>query len=96
VLGLPTSGIGKKADFLSLGGDSIAAISLASIARSARCLLSIKGILKNPILEKLAPMMLADTRDVKVLKPSYKTPASVVDAVHETGLRMDDVEYGKH
>ena len=97
VLGLPSSGIGKKADFLSLGGDSIAAISLASAARSAGYLLSVKDILKNPILENLTPMMRLDTRGAQVLKPSYKAPASVLDAIHEHGLTIgDNVEYGKH
>ncbi|KAB8262221.1 hypothetical protein BDV32DRAFT_147871 [Aspergillus pseudonomiae] len=94
VLGLPSSGIGKKADFLSLGGDSIAAISLASAARSAGYLLSVKDILKNPILENLTPMMRLDTRGAQVLKPSYKAPASVLDAIHEHGLTIgDNVEY---
>ncbi|GAB1202671.1 hypothetical protein APSETT445_001292 [Aspergillus pseudonomiae] len=96
VLGLPSSGIGKKADFLSLGGDSIAAISLASAARSAGYLLSVKDILKNPILENLTPMMRLDTRGAQVLKPSYKAPASVLDAIHEHGLTIgDNVEYGQ-
>lgn len=97
VLGIPSSGIGKKADFLSLGGDSIAAIGLASISRSAGYHLSVKEILKNPVLEKLALMMRTDTRDSPVLKASYITPTSIMDAIHGTGLKMgDDVEYGKH
>ncbi|CAG8059418.1 hypothetical protein PENNAL_c0003G08185 [Penicillium nalgiovense] len=94
VLGLPSSGIGKKAHFLSLGGDSIAAIGLASVARSAGYLLSVKDILKNPILEDLTPMMRLDTRGTQVLKPSYKAPASVLDAIHEHGLTIGgNVEY---
>ncbi|KAE8373931.1 hypothetical protein BDV26DRAFT_54415 [Aspergillus bertholletiae] len=94
VLGLPSSGIGKKADFLSLGGDSIAAISLASVARSAGYLLSVKDILKNPILENLAPLMRLDTRAAQAPKPSYKAPASVLDTIREYGLTIgDNVEY---
>ncbi|KAJ6059370.1 hypothetical protein N7444_003009 [Penicillium canescens] len=94
ILGLPPSGIGKKADFLALGGDSIAAISLASVARSAGYLLSVKDILKNPILENLTPMMRLDTRVAQVLKPSYKAPASVLDAIYEQDLTIGgNVEY---
>ncbi|OQE43301.1 hypothetical protein PENCOP_c003G06442 [Penicillium coprophilum] len=94
VLGLPSSGIGRKADFLSLGGDSIAAISLASVARSAGYLLSVKDILKNPVLENLTSMMRPDTRGAQVLKPSYAAPDSVLDALREHGMSIsDNVEY---
>ncbi|CAG8355140.1 unnamed protein product [Penicillium salamii] len=94
VLGLPSSSIGKKADFLSLGGDSIAAIGLASAARSSGYLLSVKDILKNPVLESLTTMMRLDTRDAQVMKPSYTAPLDVLDVIHEHGLTIgDNVEY---
>ncbi|CAG8140317.1 unnamed protein product [Penicillium olsonii] len=94
VLGLPSASIGKKADFLSLGGDSIAAISLASAARSSGYLLSVKDILKNPVLEVLSMMMRPDTRGEKVLKPTYTASPSVLGVISEHGLAIDDdVEY---
>ncbi|CAG7924822.1 unnamed protein product [Penicillium olsonii] len=94
VLGLPSASIGRKADFLSLGGDSIAAISLASAARSSGYLLSVKDILKNPVLEALSMMMRPDTRGEKVLKPTYTASPSVLGVISEHGLAIDDdVEY---
>lgn len=96
VLAVPPESLGKKANFLALGGDSIAAISLASLARGAGYTLSVKNILKAPILEAMAvTMQLADSPDTAAVR-AFETPLSVTQAVQqESGLHFEDVEYGE-
>lgn len=98
VLGLPPTNIGKNSNFLSLGGDSIAAISVTSMARKAGFALTVKDILKNPVLEHLAALMRVDNRqDLALEKPAFQTPPSVIDAIEKSGLSMEnDVEYGEY
>ncbi|KAL5358058.1 hypothetical protein BJX96DRAFT_173097 [Aspergillus floccosus] len=95
VLGLPPTDIGKNSHFLSLGGDSIAAISVTSMARKAGFALTVKDILKNPVLEQLAALMRVDDRQETVsMKPAFQTPQRVIDAAEKSGLSMEnDVEY---
>ena len=97
VLALPPTDIGRNSHFLSLGGDSIAAISVTSMARKAGFALTVKDILKNPVLEQLAALMRIDDRQEPVsMKPAFQTPPSVIDAVEKSGLSMEnDVEYGQ-
>jgi aryl carrier-like protein len=97
ILGVPPSNIGKNSDFLALGGDSVAAISATSLARKAGYALSVKDILKTPILKDLAESMRLDKRqDPALSKPAYQPPSSVLDAIKSSGLDIDnDVEYGE-
>lgn len=83
---------------MSLGGDSIAAISVTSMARKAGFALTVKDILKNPVLEHLAALMRVDNRqDLALEKPAFQTPPSVIDAIEKSGLSMEnDVEYGEY
>ncbi|KAH8811529.1 hypothetical protein F5884DRAFT_876794 [Xylogone sp. PMI_703] len=53
-LKLPTESIGLDDSFFRLGGDSVSAISLVSLARRAKLHLTIKDIFKNPLLSKQA------------------------------------------
>lgn len=97
ILGVPPSNIGKNSDFLALGGDSVAAISATSLARKAGYALSVKDILKTPILKDLAESMRLDKRqDPALSKPAYQPPSSVLDAIKSSALDIDnDVEYGE-
>jgi aryl carrier-like protein len=54
VLGLSADMLGRNANFLSLGGDSISAINLASHVRKHGRLLSVSTILKTPVLRDVA------------------------------------------
>lgn len=51
VLGIDISDIHHNTDFFALGGDSIAAMKLSSVARSANMSLSVPNIFKNPQLQ---------------------------------------------
>lgn len=97
VLDSPAESLGKKANFLALGGDSIAAISLASRARSAGYVLSVKNILRSGELGRMAATMQvreAET-DTEPLR-AFDVPTAVADAIQEAGLHMErDVDYGE-
>lgn len=96
VLGISTSEIGREANFLTLGGDSIAAISLASMARQAGFALGVGTILKTPRLKDLAMEMAVIERDNLYVKPVYEVPQRVKDDAAAAGLNwIEDVEYGK-
>ncbi|KAJ5084968.1 hypothetical protein N7532_009739 [Penicillium argentinense] len=95
VLDSPAESLGKKANFLALGGDSIAAISLASRARSAGYVLSVKNILRSGELGRMAATMQvreAET-DTEPLR-AFDVPTAVADAIQQAGLHMErDVDY---
>ncbi|KAF9888999.1 hypothetical protein FE257_008169 [Aspergillus nanangensis] len=95
ILGLSQDNIGKNSHFLSLGGDSIAAISVTSLSRKAGFTLTVKDMLKTPVLEQLAMIMRIDDRQKRISEtPTYRSPASVIHTVKNSGLSMEkDVEY---
>lgn len=94
---LPTSEIGREASFLSLGGDSISAISLSSMARKAGYILSVTNILRFPDLAAMASKMQVDTVDDSKPKREFVVPEEAKTAVVSAGLNYEqDVEYGKH
>ena len=63
---LKTDRIGKDSDFFDLGGDSLMVISLlAELESSFNIQLSMKDIMENPVLEKMA--VLIDKADKKAL-----------------------------
>jgi aryl carrier-like protein len=97
VLDSPVESLGKKANFLALGGDSIAAISLASRARSEGYVLSVKNILRSGELGRMAAtMQVRETEtDTEPLR-AFDVPTAVVDAIQQAGLHMErDVDYGE-
>lgn len=57
VLGVERDQIGIDDDFFQLGGDSIAAMKLASLARSASFTLAVQDIYNNPSLAQLASLL---------------------------------------
>ncbi|OHW95875.1 bacitracin synthase 3 [Colletotrichum incanum] len=96
VLQIPTTQIGREANFLSLGGDSIAAISLASMARQAGFSLGVATILKVPKLKELARKITALDKTKFRTKPIFEVSQWVKDRVAAAGLVLGtDVDYGK-
>ena len=97
VLGIPVSDIGRKADFKSLGGDSVTAISLSSAVSRMNFTLSVNNILRQSRLDEMATAMQA--RDVSgpvKLKREFIVPTEVQARVEQAGLEWDsDVDYGK-
>jgi amino acid adenylation domain-containing protein len=57
VLGVERDQVGINDDFFELGGDSIAAMKLASLARSAKFTLAVQSVYDNPILSQLALLL---------------------------------------
>ncbi|KAL4810585.1 hypothetical protein BDV18DRAFT_165291 [Aspergillus unguis] len=93
-LAIPTEHLGKKANFLSLGGDSIVAISLASLARGVGYSLSVKNILRNAVLEEMAATMERADSQANVSVRRFEVPMSLTEAVQQCGLRFNsDVYY---
>ncbi|KAL0937078.1 bacitracin synthase 3 [Colletotrichum truncatum] len=94
VLNISTTKIGREANFLSLGGDSIAAISLASMARQAGYSLGVATILKVPKLKELAMKITIVEKSELPTKPIFEVSQKVRDSIAATGLVWEeDVDY---
>ncbi|KAL8347227.1 hypothetical protein RB601_003247 [Gaeumannomyces tritici] len=94
IFSLPAEQIGREANFLALGGDSISAITLASFAREAGYSLSVPNILKTPKLKDLATAMKEIRKDAAKARVVFKMPDSVKVTAEAVGLRWEeDVEY---
>lgn len=99
VLSIPEqSSIGREANFRSLGGDSISAISLASLARQCGYALSVPDILRYRTLKDLATTICkVDVELEPFEKPIFETPESVKSLLVARGLSWDqDVDYGRY
>ncbi|CAG8905552.1 unnamed protein product [Penicillium egyptiacum] len=73
VLGVPAEKIGAESSFVRLGGDSISAMRLASLARMQGLGLSVHDILTTPRLSEMAQAMSAlistEANEVEVVNP---------------------------
>ncbi|KAH6614358.1 hypothetical protein B0J18DRAFT_485207 [Chaetomium sp. MPI-SDFR-AT-0129] len=94
ILGVPEqSSIGREANFRSLGGDSISAISLASLARQRGFALSVPDILRHRTLKELATSMTELDTEIESSE-IFEIPDSVKTLIDVRGLRCDrDVDY---
>ncbi|KAH7028569.1 hypothetical protein B0J12DRAFT_768952 [Macrophomina phaseolina] len=91
---LPAAEIGREANFLALGGDSVSAISLSSMARKAGYILSVNNILRFSELAEMAAKLQASVVDESRPKREFVVPEVAKDAVKSAGLSMEeDVEY---
>ncbi|TLD06610.1 uncharacterized protein PgNI_08015 [Pyricularia grisea] len=81
VLGLGEHRIGKYDNFLDVGGDSVRAIHLVSLARRNNMELTVADIFKNPRLAQMAAV-------ARTLVP--ETESSKVDAYHHFSLLPAD------
>ncbi|KAB5562970.1 hypothetical protein GE09DRAFT_1172120 [Coniochaeta sp. 2T2.1] len=87
--------IGREANFLTMGGDSIYAISLASMARQAGYSISVPNILRFPKLKDLAATMqqLAGQGDACETRV-FEIPPAVQEKLDAAGLKVgEDIEY---
>ena len=102
VLGFdPDKRLGRNANFLALGGDSISAINLTSAVRKYSHSLGVSMVLRYPVLQSLAVEM--DKRKPKNADNSvsssssvFKTPVefNLTPQVRDAGLSFEnDVEY---
>jgi aryl carrier-like protein len=96
LFGIQTSELGKKANFLNVGGDSISAITLASSTRKAGYSVSVQTILKFPVLEELATKMKPISANAAAAREEFKLPEEAKKVIQESGIDLEnDVEYGK-
>ncbi|GAB1205147.1 hypothetical protein APSETT445_003817 [Aspergillus pseudonomiae] len=85
---------GLEADFLSLGGDSIAAINLVSYLRRKQLKISVRDVLKYPALEAMADQLKGELDDVQQIKQqTFVSPSDVDAAISATGLQPTEYEY---
>ncbi|KAF2490825.1 acetyl-CoA synthetase-like protein, partial [Lophium mytilinum] len=91
---LPAAQIGREANFLALGGDSISAISLASMARHAGFTLTVPSILKFSKLRDLAGAMQEVEKEEVKAHRIFQFGQEEADLIQAMGLSMkEDVEY---
>ncbi|OAA54533.1 Amino acid adenylation [Niveomyces insectorum RCEF 264] len=99
VLGMPPERqhVGREANFRALGGDSISAISLASLARQHGFALRVPDILRHGKLKDLARTLTETPKDKEaplVKEPVFEVPQVVQDLTARAGLNwQNDVDY---
>ncbi|KAF5704517.1 non-ribosomal peptide synthetase [Fusarium globosum] len=94
IFGLPTNQIGREANFLALGGDSISAISLTGHLRKLGYHLTVLDILQSPKLRDMASAMRKLDTEAVGKKMVFNVPENVKKAIESTGLTWHDhVEY---
>jgi len=93
---IPASDIGRDANFMALGGDSVAAISFSNAARKAGLSLSVKHILKSASLKDMAETVQMVSNGASVQLREFVTPKDVEEKAKNVGLNWEhDVEYGE-
>ncbi|KAF2216891.1 hypothetical protein CERZMDRAFT_32461 [Cercospora zeae-maydis SCOH1-5] len=94
VLDCPESSVGANSDFLALGGDSIAAINVASECRRMGYGVSVAKLLANPLLADQARQLSPLAASIAKGSPTgFEIPESLNHAIEEAGLKYrDDVE----
>ncbi|KAJ8120528.1 hypothetical protein ONZ43_g2784 [Nemania bipapillata] len=101
VLGIPNNAIGRNANFLALGGDSIFAIKLSSYVRAQgqSQSLSVGDILKYPRLQDMALRLIATNEnkndDLTASSPrrtELENPV-VLQAIESSNMALEDVEH---
>ncbi|CVL02586.1 non-ribosomal peptide synthetase [Fusarium mangiferae] len=94
IFGLTTDQIGREANFLALGGDSISAISLTGHLRKLGYHLTVLDILQSPKLKDMASAMRKLDIEAVGKKMVFNVPENVKKAVESTRLTWHDhVEY---
>lgn len=93
VLDLPCSSLGSNSDFLASGGDSIAAINIASECRQLGYSISVSSILSKSVLADQAKELRQSSKTAAVAKAEYSIPSSVDNAIKGAGLdQSNDIE----
>ncbi|KAF7159181.1 hypothetical protein CNMCM6106_006314 [Aspergillus hiratsukae] len=85
---------GLEADFLSLSGDSIAAINLVSSLRRKEFKISVRDVLKYPGLGAMADQLKGESDNAQEIQQQTFTPPSEADAaIAVAGLQPAEYEY---
>lgn len=83
-----------EADFLSLGGDSIAAINLVSWLRRKQFKISVRDVLKYPGLRAMADQLKGESDNAQQIEQQAFTPPLEVNAaISAAGLQPAEYEY---
>ncbi|KAH8907864.1 acetyl-CoA synthetase-like protein [Coniochaeta sp. PMI_546] len=91
---IPASQIGREANFLTLGGDSIYAISLASMARQVGYTLSVPNILRFPKLKDLAATMQQVAGGSAAESRVFEISPAVQESLDAAEMKLgEDIEY---
>lgn len=87
--------LGKTANFLALGGDSISAMNLASYTRKHGYSLSVSTILKYPLLQDMAKQIgiADDVESESSTVVEFEAPQSVHNEIDSVGLPISEVDY---
>ncbi|KAI3319605.1 hypothetical protein HD806DRAFT_538954 [Xylariaceae sp. AK1471] len=98
MLKIPTAMLGRNANFLALGGDSISAINLSSYLRNHNQSLSVGDILKNPRLQDMAHCLTAseNNRDHLASRPANRNElnnATLLQAMVSSNVKLEDAEH---
>lgn len=92
LLSIPPNEIGRNDSFLNIGGDSISAIQLVTMARSQGLGLTIASIFKDPRLSEVAASAVVNDEDDKdslepfTLLPNAPSDYTVYDVKQQCGL----------
>ncbi|KAF7596857.1 hypothetical protein BBP40_012457 [Aspergillus hancockii] len=93
-LQLPNDQFGLEADFLSLGGDSIAAINLVSWLRRKQLKISVRDILKYPLLGAMAEQLQGETHEgQQTQQETFTHPSDLDAAITSSGLQRNEYDY---
>ncbi|KAG7403283.1 Nonribosomal peptide synthase sidE [Fusarium oxysporum f. sp. rapae] len=86
---------GLESSFLSLGGDSIAAINLVSYLRKVGAKLTVGEVLRFPILGAMAERLELEGGDSTGTEPvvEFQTPSEIQSSIGSSGLLEEQVEY---
>jgi aryl carrier-like protein len=91
VLGVPADNIGKHDKFLQIGGDSISAIKLASMAQSKGFGITVANIFKDSSLSSMA--LVSGTKyETLDVDPFSQVSSEVISAVMGEVEKFDDLE----
>ncbi|GKT45446.1 nonribosomal peptide synthase sidE [Colletotrichum spaethianum] len=94
IFGVSTSQIGREANFFTLGGDSISAISLTGQLRRVGYSLTVLDILKSPKLKEMATTLKKLNKEKSSVKKVFEVPEVVKVAAKKSGLIWDEhVDY---
>ena len=93
ILQLPDSQFGLEANFLNLGGDSISAINLVSYIRPKGLHVSVRDVLKYPLLGAIAERLREEEGDQALTQTVSFSPPTELDTVISSVLRQHEYQY---
>ncbi|KAK5998071.1 Nonribosomal peptide synthase sidE [Cladobotryum mycophilum] len=95
ILGLLDAEFGQEANFLSLGGDSVSAINLVSTLRRKGLTLSVRDVLKNPVLGDMAAQIQSESEEEAVEAVIFNAPEELGALTSAAGVQEDEYEYAE-